>query len=886
MRHLALALALAPGAMSMGTSEDPCVSTNCDGSGVCTFTATVDPFAGPTGYYKFAECGDMVNPVIGLTQGVTYKFDQADGSNWYHPLGFAYFADGAHTGVDELEPGISQSGSSCVDDNTCQAPMYYKDGAFAGGAYDNQVSPIRGGEDFGLDNYEPEFFYPKDQWVESSYAVHLTITDATYDKDIFYFCHIHAGMSGRVKVMTPAGAAVSAADDPALPADYYGLPSAYDEMCGTYGLDDYEASDGACSDVFVCNGGATLARGSFGDCLRSMDCAMDTHMRTTLSDDPVAAFMHQMIPHHNNAINMAKLLLKQDALDVAGEGDDCAECEIEDLLWSMIVVQGHQVITMEDWLDSNSYDASATCDARRLAAANKKQLRGPKKALEAPPTKQAVRRLDGHNAGMGTGSGTSEDPCMTTNCDDHNLCTFTATIDPHAGPSGYYKFDECGDVAMPVLGLVQGITYKFSQADGSNWYHPLGFAYFVDGAHEGVDELEPGISQSGSACVDDNSCQAPMYYKDGIFAGVDGYDNSGASSAGSCYDSTTHVVECDVAEAACPGYWYEPGFVGGSGCCHCTASCDHADETSQECTYYPAGVSGGEDFGLDAYEPEFFLPKGDWLATDYDVRLTITDEDYDKDLIYFCHIHSGMSGRIKVMDKVSGAAVSAADDPAISADYYNFPSAYDASCGGYDLEAYQESNGLCDHETFICTDDATPSGSFGDCLKSMDCAMDFNMRTILSDNDVASFMHQMIPHHENAVNMAKLLMREDALDECTSARKRKLRAREGRRRIDDDGGCPDQAVDDLLWDIVSSQTHQILTMQGWLADNGYAQSAVCDLNQVQDTDRPEPAESGESTPVEDDAAAEESSDEAEDSASTKTVALAAVVASALAAALV
>jgi hypothetical protein len=245
-----------------------------------------------------------------------------------------------------------------------------------------------------------------------------------------------------------------------------------------------------------------------------------------------------------------------------------------------------------------------------------------------------------------------------------------------------------------------------------------------------------------------------------------------------------------------------------------------------------------------------------------------------------------MSGYIKIADS-SGTVVSTrgTGTALIAADYHKTPSAYDALCGGYHLDPYLSSGGMCT-DTFLCTTATLASGSFGDCLNAMDCAMDLGMKTLLHSNNIVSFMHQMIPHHENAVNMAKLLMREDALDECTSARKRKLRAREGRRRIDDDGGCPDQAVDDLLWDIVSSQTHQILTMQGWLADNGYAQSAVCDLNQVQDTDRPEPAESGESTPVEDDAAAEESSDEAEDSASTKTVALAAVVASALAAALV
>ena len=27
----------------------------------CKYTATIDPFAGPTGYFKFAECGDVAN---------------------------------------------------------------------------------------------------------------------------------------------------------------------------------------------------------------------------------------------------------------------------------------------------------------------------------------------------------------------------------------------------------------------------------------------------------------------------------------------------------------------------------------------------------------------------------------------------------------------------------------------------------------------------------------------------------------------------------------------------------------------------------------------------------------------------------------------------------
>ena len=86
-----------------------------------------------------------------------------------------------------------------------------------------------------------------------------------------------------------------------------------------------------------------------------------------------------------------------------------------------------------------------------------------------------------------------------------------------------------------------------------------------------------------------------------------------------------------------------------------------------------------------------------------------------------------MSGRIKVLE--GGAKVQEADEPPLPADYYKVPSAYDASCGGYDLEAYRDSGGRCAHETFLCTDDALPAGSFGDCLIAMDCAMDYEMRS-------------------------------------------------------------------------------------------------------------------------------------------------------------
>merc|ERR1719460_2868041 len=253
----------------------------------CKYTATIDPFAGPTGYFKFAECGDVANPVIVMKRGVTYTFDQSDNSNWYHPLGFAYFVDGAHNEVDELEPGITQTGDACAGTNTCQAPMYYKNGVFAGAVgYDNTLATPTGGADFGLDAYEPEFFHRKSDWTATTYSVKLTLTDTTYARDIFYFCHIHAGMSGYIKIADASGTVVSSrgTGNALIASDYHKTPSMYDLSCGTYGLDDYKVGGAkeCASEDFFCGGVGSLASGSFGDCLHAMDCAMDYNMRTTL----------------------------------------------------------------------------------------------------------------------------------------------------------------------------------------------------------------------------------------------------------------------------------------------------------------------------------------------------------------------------------------------------------------------------------------------------------------------------------------------------------------------------------------------------------------------------------------------------------------------------
>lgn len=134
------------------------------------------------GYVTFKECQGVTNPTIGIELGESYIFAQEDISNWYHPLGFAYFPDGNHDNKPELDPTITQTGSSCVHNNSCPTPQYLQNGVVLG-------KP--GTKDYGVDVYEPAFAVPLPEWAAAgNYSIELTFDDASYTSDIFYFCHV------------------------------------------------------------------------------------------------------------------------------------------------------------------------------------------------------------------------------------------------------------------------------------------------------------------------------------------------------------------------------------------------------------------------------------------------------------------------------------------------------------------------------------------------------------------------------------------------------------------------------------------------------------------------------------------------------------------------
>ena len=193
-------------------------------------------FAGETGYYEFTGHTGP-SPDIEVRIGQTYTFDQTDPSNWYHAIGFAYYPDGAH--------GETWGGEERAEVEGKGELLYKIDGAAT-------TCPDAG--DTGLDCYEPEFFYPRADWMSKKYTAELTITQAMADQShggvIYYFCHIHSKMSGKIIIKNADGSDVTQANGTALSQpqelSLYSVPSldTFDTMCGTTNASAYADGGG------------------------------------------------------------------------------------------------------------------------------------------------------------------------------------------------------------------------------------------------------------------------------------------------------------------------------------------------------------------------------------------------------------------------------------------------------------------------------------------------------------------------------------------------------------------------------------------------------------------------------------------------------------------
>ena len=202
------------------------------------------------------------------------------------------------------------------------------------GKYSNNpdVKNVTTGEDdFGLDIYEPLFFLSPGGWTAlGTFSVKLRFDEAIqHPSDLFYFCHIHDFMGGRIK-LTKNGQLLNDANTPDLVGHDSEPPSDFDKQCGTFDLGRYTLPNPLCPSRFVCfQGDEPQEIRDFSRCIDAMNCHQLSGMTTGIkAQSPAALFIHQMIPHHQNAVNMAKALLKTGTLQC----DDLSVEEVPDCM--------------------------------------------------------------------------------------------------------------------------------------------------------------------------------------------------------------------------------------------------------------------------------------------------------------------------------------------------------------------------------------------------------------------------------------------------------------------------------------------------------------------------------------------------------------------------
>ena len=216
---------------------------------------------------------------------------------------------------------------------------------------------------------EPEFFYPRGDWSAKKYTVALTVTQAVADASnggvLYYFCHIHSKMSGKIQLLNADGSKYTNSKPE---KSLYDAPTidVVDHTCGTTGMGKYAGGGSdVCSERFLCG----ALDSTFEKCLQAVDCSMNKEMNAEAQADPadaaglIAHFMQQMIPHHENAVNMAKTLLKLEAPAAITAAMD--EDALTGILWNIINVQNFQIHNFRNYLNALT-DASSPSGTKLL----------------------------------------------------------------------------------------------------------------------------------------------------------------------------------------------------------------------------------------------------------------------------------------------------------------------------------------------------------------------------------------------------------------------------------------------------------------------------------------------------------------------------------------
>jgi uncharacterized protein (DUF305 family) len=672
---------------------------------------SLDLFAGEFGYYK-VEGHSGVQPTLTMDLNTEYWLIQKDVTNWMHPLGLAYKPDGAH---DVKYPG-GEGAPEVVDSASISTTPGY--------VYTYYIKHP-GAANFvaaSLDDYEPLFFYPLSEWAKYEFKIKVQIFNASFAKEILYFCHIHNKMSGKILINGGVG--------PSVQVYAPKISDAFDTKCGTYHATEYRNK--CAGQQFLCGEGMAT---DFAQCMQAIDCKMYLHMQSQyIEPDYATTFMHQMIPHHQNAANMARVLLKKTPkygdgslkVDIsesaAGEHDG-----IQDMLLDMINTQNYQVSEMRKWLLENNKAANSTC--RRLGDVSSSASSGVPSGLKRIPETLP------NNMKRGRSTQVMSEAEATPPRQLHAHQELNFSFDYFACEMGYFKVAGYSGV-QPKLALDLNTEYWLIQKDDSNWMHPLGLAYQPDGAH---DVKYPGSKGQGAPEVTDSANTADT-----------------------------------------PGYEY---------------------------TYYikKPGASNFEAKTLDDYEPLFFYPYDVWSTYEFKIKVKITNSNFAGSIVYFCHIHNKMSGLITV-NGGTGSQVQNLYDPCSL-------SAFDSQCGVEGASLYSTKFAdYCPSKVFVC---GAKDTQFAKCMNAIDCQMNHEMTVLnIGSNPVATFMHQMIPHHQNAVNMARILLKKMPVYGDNSI---------GVNVAETEAGAKD-GLSHLMIKIINVQNYQISEMRKWLLENSFNQS--------------------------------------------------------------
>jgi hypothetical protein len=169
-------------------------------------------------------------------------------------------------------------------------------------------------------------------------------------------------MTGRIKLLKN-GQAINLHDTPEIDIEY-DVPSEFDRECGTFALDPFKLPQPICPDRFVCQTkGEPYRLQTFASCIDAMNCHMLAGMTVAVAPfSPTILFLKLMIPHHQNAVNMAKALLKTGQLDCQDVTEETEDCIMMALMHSIIAEQNFQIQFMRQVLETSFYLEPDKCD--------------------------------------------------------------------------------------------------------------------------------------------------------------------------------------------------------------------------------------------------------------------------------------------------------------------------------------------------------------------------------------------------------------------------------------------------------------------------------------------------------------------------------------------